>query len=258
MTTGHLLAVAWDWEPSVVAGCAALLGGYAAAVRLRVDARSVAWAAGVLALCSPLDALGDRYLFSAHMAQHLILMLVVPPLLLAGLRPGAVAIPIVRRAARVLGHPLIAWVAAVAAMFVWHLPVSYDAALGTPWIHVLQHLVFLATSTMFWWPVLAPVEEARLALPAAVLYLLTACVASSILGIVITLAPAGLYAAYADPADPLSALPLIRDGWGLSPRVDQTVGGLLMWVAACVVYLSVIISLLVEWFGAPEARTDGV
>ncbi len=89
MTAWQLFLSTWSWDPSVLVGCAALMTAYLAAVRFRPTRRAIYFAAGVvwllLALVSPLDALGDAYLFSAHMLQHLLLLLVVPPLLLLGI-----------------------------------------------------------------------------------------------------------------------------------------------------------------------------
>lgn len=91
MTTWQFLTSTWSWEPSILLGCALLLAGYLAAVRFRLDGRQLLFVAGdlvlLLALVSPLDELGDTYLFSAHMAQHLLLVLVVPPLFLLGIPP---------------------------------------------------------------------------------------------------------------------------------------------------------------------------
>jgi cytochrome c oxidase assembly factor CtaG len=117
MTGWQLLVSAWDWEPSVILGCAALLLAYFAALRFRFP--KVAWyfIAGIvvllLALVSPLDALGDTYLFSAHMLQHILLILIVPPLLLLGvpkdLARGILRRPLASGMERVLSRPVLAW-----------------------------------------------------------------------------------------------------------------------------------------------------
>ncbi len=170
MTFRHFLLTAWSWDPSVVLGCAALLGGYLAALRLRPPRRAWAFAAGVvillLALVSPLDPLGDTYLFSAHMFQHLLLELVVPPLLLLGipadLAQAVVARPSLRRIEDLLGRPVVAWLIGVGMLYLWHVPALYNAALGNENIHAVQHLCFLITATIFWWPALTPLAARRL------------------------------------------------------------------------------------------------
>ena len=92
-TTRDLLLHGWEVHPSVVVGCVAMLGWYFSDSR-RIAKHSVCFCAGVLLLClsliSPLDPLGDEYLFSAHMVQHLFLILIVPPLLIVGLVPQRV------------------------------------------------------------------------------------------------------------------------------------------------------------------------
>ena len=260
MTTWQLLSVTWSWDPSVWVGCAALIGVYLAAVRSYIDnKRAILFIAGVLimwfALESPLDELGDTYLFSAHMAQHLLLILAVPPLLLMGLpRRLAVRIldwPPADRIEQILSRPLLAWLLGIGTLWMWHIPVLYNATLHDEYIHILEHTDFLVTSTILWWPVLSPVMERRLSPLSTIAYLFAAMAASSVLGIILTFTPPGLYD-YLHPVDTLGALPLIRQGWGLTPEVDQQIGGLLMWVPSGLVYLSGILSALGRWYSAPE------
>lgn len=265
MTTSQLLWSAWAWEPSVVVGCAALAGGYLALAR-PLTARAWYFFAGVavllFSLVSPLDVLGDGYLFSAHMAQHLLLILVVPPLLLLGLPATAVRRTLGRlpgaRIGRLLVHPVVAWALATGIMFVWHLPALYDLAVRDERIHVAQHLLFLGSATLFWWPVVdpgaAPGEPPLLPPWASLVYLFAAFGASSLLGIILTFAPAGLYPVYVTPDDHLGILPLLREGWGLSVAADQQLGGLLMWVAGGAFYLLPIIAVFGRWMSEPEAE----
>jgi len=265
MTSWRLLTTAWDFEPSILGGGAALLAAYALLARPALTARGALYACGVLvlllALISPIDTLGDGYLFSAHMLQHLLLVLVVPPLLLLGIPAPAyralLAWGPARRAERALGHPLLAGLLGPATLWVWHAPPLYDAALASQGVHILQHLTFLVTSTIFWWPVLAPVEASRRLHPlGSIVYLMTALVDNSVLGIIITFAPVGLYPAYLHPLDRLGALPLLRGGWGLNPATDQQLGGVLMWVMGGPVYLLAGLGILVRWFNAPETDDD--
>jgi len=226
--------------------------------------RCSAWITGVvilfLALESPLDALADTYLFSAHMIQHLLLLLIVPPLLILGipawLAERWLALPGVGAAERALRRPAVAWLLGVGAMYVWHIPALYNAALAHVGIHIVEHLCFLATGVVFWWPVCAPLAASRYAPLAALLYLFTAAVASSALGIILTFASPGLYPAYLHPADTRGLLPLIRDGWGLSPSVDQQLGGLIMWVPGGLVYLCAMIAALARWYSEADAEDE--
>ena len=259
-STTRVLTSTWSLDPSVLVGCAALLVAYLLAAG-RLTARYVAFAWGVLILClaliSPIDTLGDRYLFSVHMAQHLLLMLLVPPLLLVGLEPEDVRallhVPALDRAERLLSYPPLSWSLAVATLWIWHAPALYDLAVQYEGVHIVQHLTFLVTSTIFWWPIVVALPERR-RLPhlTGVIYLLGASFSSAILGVIITFAPCGLYPAYLHPVDPAGLLPLIRNGWGLSPTTDQQLGGALMWVLGGLTYLLATVAVLARWYGEPE------
>ena len=114
----------------------------------------------LLDLVSPIDTLGDQYLFSAHIVQHFLLALVIPPLLLLGtpafdLGPSADwnASSASRR------YP---GCSASARCSAWHIPALFNAALANDGLHIFQHLSFLITGTIFWWPILGPLEERRL------------------------------------------------------------------------------------------------
>lgn len=255
MTTSQLLLTAWDWEPSVVVGCALLFLAYFLSARPRTFGKSVLYAAGVivllLALVSPIDALSDNYLFSVHMIQHLLLILVVAPLMLLGIpRPTAERIvgnPRVAGVERFLSYPLIAWTILALSLGLWHVPVFYNYALAHEGVHIAQHLSFLVAAVIFWWPLLSPISELRLTTGPAVLYLFLATMFNSILGIIITFVPLGWYPAYIHPRDELGALSLIRSQWGISAAADQQLGGLLMWVPAGLIYFTLIVLLVVRW-----------
>jgi cytochrome c oxidase assembly factor CtaG len=259
---------AWDPDLSVLIGCAVLLVAYWSAhrgdfTRASGFSRAVWFVAGVavmlFALVSPLDTLGDEYLFSAHMLQHLLLELAVPPLLLLGITPRFARAVLDCRPfghlERVLGNPLMAWTLGIATLAVWHLPRLFDAALGNEYVHIAEHLCFMVTATIFWWPVLAPLPQCRMSPLWTQVYLLGGAMANSILGIWLTFAPEGLYAPLLHPADSLHVATLLRTGWGLTPALDQQVGGLLMWVGGGFVFLAVMIVLFLQWFGVAE--TDG-
>src|SRR5437899_8516385 len=166
---------AWHPDPTVVIGLAALAGLYLTALqRDRRDGRSVppakvvSFFGGLVlllgALTGPLHDLSDYYLFSAHMVQHLLLTLVVPPLLLAG-TPGWIADALLgrlrrRRALGALAHTATRPVAALGlytiALIGCHLPGPYEVALEHHAWHVVEHLVLIATAILAWWPVLSP------------------------------------------------------------------------------------------------------
>ncbi len=265
MTTTELLSSSWCSDWATLSMWAALLGAYAAALRFRLPRRSLFFIGGMalllIAAASPLAVLAHGYLFSAHMAEHLLLVLVVPPLLLLGLPPAAarraLRHPLAAGVVRVLGRPVVGWLSGAAAMWVWHYPPLLTAALHSGVLHLFEQLSLLLLGCVFWWQVAGPLPERRLAPLLTVLYLFTACVACTVLGIILSFAPAGLYPAYVNPADRLGILPLIRQQWGLSPATDQQLGGLLMWVPACTVYLSAVIAVLARWYATPEADAEG-
>jgi cytochrome c oxidase assembly factor CtaG len=269
MTTWQALTTTWTPEPTVMAGCVALLAGYLVILPREDDTPlpsgklirfGCAVGALAFALQSPLDLLGDRYLFSVHMVQHLILLLIVPPLLLFGLPEATIARLLahapVRATERYLGHPVVAGLLGIGMMWVWHLPRLYDAALASTTVHIVEHLCFLATSTIYWWPVIVKQASRALSTGGAIAYLLLGMAASSILGMIITLAPEVLYTPYLHPIDRLGILPLIRAQWGIAPLMDQQIGGLLMWVPGSAVYMLALIYVLARWYRQPEAPED--
>jgi cytochrome c oxidase assembly factor CtaG len=252
VTTRDLLLHAWTWRPVplgiVVAACAAHL----ARMRLSQPRRSLALlaatAAVVLALASPIDALARGTLFSAHMLQHMLLALVAPPLALLAL-PTAQGAPAVRRTPAVLP-----WAMGVGAMWIWHAPALCNAAATSDALRGLQNVSLLAMGTAFWLPIVGPRTDRRLSEMAAVAYLFTACVACTILGISIALSPVEVCSAYGHATDPLGALPLVRQGWGLTHGVDQQLGGLLMWVPGCTVYAAAILGVMARFYGTPHGH----
>ena len=235
----------WDLHPSVVAGLALFGGLYIYLGGLHASKRRIASFSGALlvlflALNGPLHNLSDNYLFSAHMAQHLVLTLVFPPLLLYG-TPAEVIRPLLRPrwvmvVARVVTRPLAAGIIFSAPIAIWHVPMLYEAALRNHHLHILQHLVFLATATLMWWPVLSPVPE----LPRAqhllqMVYLFLLGIPMSVTGALITLSDSVLYPFY-------TTAPRVG---GLAPLEDQQIGGLLMWVLGG---LMLWIVMSVVWF----------
>ena len=250
----------WDWEPSVVVGCFGLAACSIVWMRPSTTLQKLLFLLGTLLLLldlvSPIDTLGDIYLFSAHVLQHFLLALIIPPLWLMGtprrFAESALKYSWIRRIERVLARPAVAWLLGVGTMLGWHIPALFNAALTNDALHILQHLSFLVTGTIFWWPILGPLEARRMQPLPAIVYLFSACTACSLLGAVLTFTPAGWYPAYLNPEDRLGILRTIRTGWGLDPQTDQQFGGMLMWVPGCLVYLTAILGRLARWYGTPE------
>lgn len=195
-----------------------------------VPRRTVAsFAAGMLvmflALQGPLHDLSDYFLFSAHMVQHLLLILLMPPLLIAGipdwmLRP-AIRIRPIGWVARVLAFPVVAFLLNNVIFTAWHFPVPYDLMMRDHDVHVLMHLMIMATGTIMWWPIMSPIREIpRLPGPLQMLYLFVLGIPMMIVAAMITYSDNVLYPWYAEA-------PRL---WGLTPLADQQMGGAIMWV----------------------------
>jgi cytochrome c oxidase assembly factor CtaG len=110
--------------------------------------------------------------------------------------------------------------------------------------------------SVFWWQVLAPRDGERLSPAAGIVYLFTACTACSILGIILTFAPVSICPVYQHPADRLGMLGTIRGDWGLTSDKDQQIGGLLMWVPMCLIYLTAILAQLARWHSGPAPQVE--
>ena len=191
--------------------------------------RRIAFFAGLfvvfISLNGPLHDLSDYYLFSAHMVQHLLLTLVVPPLLIAGLtgamlRP-VLDVPVLGALARRVTTPIACFVIFNVTLAAWHLPPVYNAALAYHWVHIIQHLMFMSAAVLMWWPVMSPLPELpRLSYPGQMLYCFLLSIPMSIVSVYIVYSRAVLYPAYA-------SAPRV---WGISPLDDQLIGGLIMWI----------------------------
>ena len=263
----HDLARAWSFEPLVVVSLVLtavifIIGLY------RLKRRSIrtwealcfagGWLALFIALVSPVHAWG-RVLFSAHMSQHEILMLVAAPLLVLG-RPLIAflwALPLnwsrglgniskiawINRTWRTLTIPLVAWLLHAVALWTWHIPALFGATLYSDTIHTLQHLSFLLSALLFWWALIHGPQGA-MGYGAAVLYLFTTSVHSGALGALLTVAGSVWYPSYA----PLTA------SWGLTPLEDQQLGGLIMWIPASLVYVIAGLALFAGWLREADLR----
>ncbi|MEJ2011697.1 MAG: cytochrome c oxidase assembly protein [Anaerolineales bacterium] len=262
-TTWDVITQLWELQPSVLTGCLLLLAGYLWLTHGEPRSKSLLFAAGdavlAFALVSPLDLLGDDYLFSAHMLQHLLIMLVAAPMMVAGLPASLVERAqqhtFLARAMDVLGNPVLDWFIMALILWGWHAPVLYNAALASEGVHILEHLMMLAAGLMFFWPILNPLPERRIQPLAVVPYAFTGAISNSILGILLTFTPVGLYPAYVNPTDEIGILKLIRQGWGLTAEIDQQVGGLLMWVPGGLVFLSMVLVGLTRWY-AEEGKLE--
>jgi putative membrane protein len=208
----------------------------------------------LLALNGPLHDLSDWYLFSAHMVQHLVLTLVVPPLLLTGL-PGWMLDALLRpllafRASaalvRAATRPLPAFSVYAVALIGWHLPGPYNTALEVHNWHVAEHLVLLAAATLGWWPILSPSRRLPpLPYAAQLLYLFVFGMPMTVVAAMITGAERVLYPFY-------ETAPRLFD---LTPLADQRLGGVIMWVPSGLIPLAAFTVVFFRWAAAEADET---
>lgn len=268
----HDLWTAWTRDPLILLALALPAALYAVGHRrLRerlgpdrgVSARETAafwagWGTLVVALASPLHAVGSA-LFTAHMAQHELLVGVAAPLLVLG-RPAIVAIwalpPSWRRRVRVVTGPArvrrlwrvvtgagVATVIHAVAIWAWHLPALYRLSLRSELAHGLQHASFTGTALLFWWAVLAPRARAARA-GAGVAWLFVTTMHTIALGTLIALSSRLWVPDYAATSA----------AWGLMPLEDQQLAGLLMWVPGSVSYLVAALALFASWMATSDQR----
>jgi putative membrane protein len=223
------------------------------------------WSAIALILltsCSPLHFLAMHVYFSAHMITHVVLLLIAGPLLVISL-PAARSHPALQSISAFLHkRSWLAWMAGVGVMWCWHIPAVFEASIApmrhftiTPLLHTGTMLV---AGALFSWPLVGPSSEQRIHPLSGVLYLFTACISCSLLGLLITFAPLQTFH-YKAFAPATNAPPMITSAmnamsinpWNLSPSTDQQAAGLIMWVPCCFVYLSACVYLLLRWFSAP-------
>jgi cytochrome c oxidase assembly factor CtaG len=260
----------WSFDPTVwLPTIVALLlwrAGVARSNRAHPDhpvdrRRTAAWVAGVVVILVALDSGIARYdttLFSVHMVQHLLLTLVATPLLgLAGpitllLQASSPAtrrrwiLPVLHsRVMRVVSFPVVAWILFAAVMWGTHFSALFDASLETPALHYLEHALYLATSALFWWPIVGP-DPAPWRMPPAVrpLYVGLQMAQNTFLAVAIYMAGEPMYAHY---------VTTVR-AWGPTPLADQQVAGGIMWLGGDLVFLHAILLLVAGWMRDEERR----
>jgi putative membrane protein len=230
-------------------------------MRLRARSRRAAayfaagWIVLAVALLSPLHGMSEQ-LFSAHMVQHELLMVVAAPLLVLG-RPAAAFAwalprrmrPSVGRVMRFSPRAVDAWLLHGIVIWSWHLPALFESTLTSDMMHALQHASFLGSALVFWAAILRPRRRASLGL--SIVYLFTTAVHTSVLAALMTFARTPGYPAYASTAQL----------WSLTPAEDQQLAGLIMWIPPSAAYLIAALLILRRWLASSElsaARDDAV
>ena len=265
----HDLWTTWSFEPAVLAGLTLMGWLYARGVgtlwRRAGTGRGIPrWRAAcyfggllalVIALISPVDGVGAA-LFSVHMVQHLLLVMIAAPLLILGdphiailwalPRSSRRAIarawrrrPALRSLWRLTSHPAVTWALHTAALWAWHAPRLYEGAVRHESLHALEHASFFLTALLFWWVLVGRGARRRLGFGVAILYLFTASLQSVLLGALLTLARQPWYQVHFGTTAP----------WGLTPLEDQHLAGLIMWVPAGLIYLAALVPRVLDALG---------
>jgi len=259
---GQVSWLKWSIHISTVIGLAILGAIYLWRARQAGEGQTVTGARKILffsalflifaSLNGPLHDLSDDYLFSAHMVQHLILTLAMPPLLIAGV-PGWMLRPLLKNRvlgpiARTITKPVWCFIIFNLAIIVWHLPMFYNAAMANHNIHIVEHLIFMSAAVLMWWPLTSQLPELpRLPYPGQVLYCFLMTLPMSIVAVYITLADHILYPAY-------SSAPRI---FPISPMDDQMLGGLIMWVPGGLIFVIIMSVVFFKWSASGEDNAAG-
>ena len=252
----------WNLDPAVLAALAIYGGAYVwrfASARREAGGRgagpvqalafAAAFAALLLALVSPIDGLGEEYLFAAHMAQHVLLGDIAPLLTLLALsrvimRPATRRLMSVERALGRLAHPVTGLFVWFALVYLWHIPPLYVGTLRSAPLYALEHASFFAAGVAVWWPLIQPVPmRRRLSGLATFAYISVAKLGLGILGLYLAWSGTVAYSYY-------ETVPRI---WGLSAIEDQNVGGALMMVEQSIVLVLVFVTLFVRMLTQSEA-----
>lgn len=280
MTTLKLFISFWNFNvPAILIAAILILFHYITNGRT-FNKKSYLFLGGValylLATLSALGYLAEYYLYSAHMIKQVIILLIVPPMLLSSTNPEflkkIIDRPGFEKIGRIIFHPIVAWTLGVGSMWVWNIPALFLYLEKSPVLKLVQMVSLLIFGLIFIYPVFTPIKNHKLQPLQSSLYLFSACVGCTVMGIIITFAPAGIYTPYTGGpvfwccsvntnltagtlltgAGNTAVSNLIDYNWGISAYMDQQMGGLIMWVPACLVYLTNILVTISKWYKASE------
>ncbi len=273
--------LSWDWRvdviiPLVLAGWLYVTGWgrlrkrTQQQSRLAVHWRLIAYISGLffigLALLSPIDVLGGQ-LFYFHMIQHLLLIMIAPPLLLVANPMAFILWGLPAGWRRKFGRGLsrllhkdgvfrswlrsattmgVVWMAWTVSLVGWHDPTAYNAALTYDWLHDVEHLSFFLTGMLFWWHVTGagPRIHKQVGLIGRIVFVLSAIPPNMLLGVSLAFASEPVYTFY-------TAVPRIG---GLSVIDDQRVGGFIMWVPGSMMYIIAALVLVAKLLQGEENK----
>jgi putative membrane protein len=258
-----ILLTGWVWYPSVLIGISLWTGGYlflTGPLRRRniwgeapTPWQQIAFHSGtlmlLLALISPLDELGDEYLFSAHMLQHLFMMFVVPPLWLMGSPSWLINVILPKQLVALavwITRPAAAFIVFTGVMYVWHIPAVYNLAQTNEGMHIFEHIMYIGASLIGWWPVASQAGSIipKPSAPVSMLYLFLMTIPCTALAAILTFSSLPLYPLYVE-APRIMALNVLE---------DQRMGGLLMWLPTHMVLLLALGVTFFQWLNGDENR----
>jgi cytochrome c oxidase assembly factor CtaG len=248
----------WDLDPTVIGGTILLVLGYIlyvgplrrrfhlgpAVPLLRQMAFHLGCLVMLLALVSPLDGLGDEYLLSAHMAQHMLLGFIAPPLWLIGTPDWLVKLILPPGYPERLANPVFAFVMFNGVFWVWHLPRFYDAALENDSLHVVEHIMFMVGGVLGWAPLIGSGFTDRQSLSTKFIYLVPSMFSCNALAALITLSPKPLFPFYGQAAL----------HFGLTTIEDQYLAGLCMWLPGDMLYLAFFLWIFKSMFDGKQSE----
>lgn len=249
----------WPFDLTVYAGLALLYFGHAWLARSATDARrkhTLYFLAGLatlwLALETPIDSISDHYLDSVHMLQHVLLAFVAPPLMLLGLAPSMAARLVGIPGVRAVTEPVPAQVLAALVMIDWHLPPLYDATLRNEGLHVFEHLMFIGSGVLLYWPLIdATSAQARWRMSpgAKLVYVLLATLPQDAVALVLIFSRVPFYEFY-------THVPRLIEGF--SALIDQTIAGAVLMIFGKVTLAVVALVIFFRWFGAEQRADRGI
>jgi cytochrome c oxidase assembly factor CtaG len=246
--------VSWPFDPTVYAGLVAAFFGHAWLARRVDDAQTkhtLYFGLGLVtlwvALETPIDIISDHYLDSVHMLQHVLLGFIAPPLMLLGLSPDMAGVLSRFPFVRAITEPIAAQVVASAVMIAWHVPALYDATLRSESLHVVEHLTFIGSGLVLYWPVLQSTSihaRWKLSPPIMLLYMLVATLPQDAIALILLLSREPFYAFY---------IYVPRLYPSLTPIIDQTMAGAVLMVLGKATFIVAGLAVFFRWFGGEQA-----
>ncbi|HSS60649.1 MAG TPA: cytochrome c oxidase assembly protein [Candidatus Limnocylindrales bacterium] len=250
--------ITWPFDLTVYAGLLILFFGHAWLARGAADAEpkdTLFFLAGLatlwVALETPIDTLSDHYLDSVHMFQHVLLAFVAPPLLLLGLSPEMAARIARFPGLRPLTEPVPAQVVAAVVMIAWHVPALYDATLRNEELHIVEHLMFIGSGLVLYWPMLdATSAQSRWQMSpgARLVYMLLATLPQDGVALVLIFSRVPFYEYY-------THVPRLIEGF--TALIDQTIAGAVLMIFGKVTLAVAALVVFFRWFAAEQAEDRG-